>query len=71
MATNHQQGGVSVIGLTDDSLNESIICNNDNKQIVPYNGNKNYSNENIVVHSTDLSIGKDCLTITSEESNKI
>ena len=71
MATNHQQGDVSVIDLTDDSLNESITCNNNDNQIVPYNGNKNHSNENIGAHSTDLSIGKDCLTSTSEESNKI
>ena len=71
MATNHQQGGVSVIDLTDASLNESITCNNDDKQIVPSNGNKNHSNKNIGAHSIDLSIGKDCSTITSEESNKI
>ena len=71
MATDHQQGGVSVIDLTDDSLNESITCNNDNKQIVPHNGNKNHSNKNIGTHSTDFSIGKDYSTITSEESNKI
>ena len=71
MATYHQQGGVSVIYLTDDSINESITCNNDDNQIVPYNGNKNHSNENIRAHSTDLSIGKDCLTITPEASNKI
>ena len=71
MATNYQQGGISVIDLTDDSLSESIICYNDDKQIVPCNGNKNHSNKNIGAHSTDLSIGKDCSTITSEESNKI
>ena len=34
MATDHQQGSVSVIDLTDDSLNESITYNNNNKEIV-------------------------------------
>ena len=71
MATNHQQEGVSVIDLTDDSLKKSITCNNNDKQIVPCNGNKNRSNKNIGAHSTDLLIGRDCSTITSEESKKI
>ena len=71
MATNHKQAGVSVIDYTVDSLKESITCNKDDKQIVPYNGSKNYSNENTGAHSTDFSIGKDHVTITSEESYKI
>ena len=71
MATDHQRGGVSVFDLTDDSLNESILINKKDKQISPYTGNKNYSNKNIGAHSSDLSIGKDCSTITSEQSNKI
>ena len=71
MATNHQRGCVSVIDLIDDSLYESVTCNNDNKQIISYNGNKNHSNKNIGAHSTDFRIGKHYLTITSEESNKI
>ena len=70
MATDHQQGGELVIISTDDSLNESITCNNNNKQIDLYNGNNNHSNKNIVVHSTDFSIGKKYLTIRTEESNK-
>ena len=61
----------TITDLTNDSLNESIIYNDYDKQIVPYDENKNHSNKNIRAHSTDLSIGKDYLTITSEESNKI
>ena len=71
MATNHQQGSVSAFDLTDDSLNESISFNKKDKQIVLYIGNKNHSNKNIEAHSSDLSIGKDYSTITSEQSNKI
>ena len=71
MATDHQQRGVSVIDLTDDSLNESITCNNGDKQIVSCTGNKNHRIKKIGAHSTDLSIGKDYSTITSEESNNI
>ena len=33
MATDHEQGGASVIDLPDDSLNESITFYNNNKQI--------------------------------------
>ena len=62
MATNHQQGSVSFFELTDDSLNESILSNKKDKQTVPYTGNKNHSNK---AHSSDLSIEKDYLTITS------
>ena len=58
MATNHQQGGVSVIDLPNDSLNESITCNDNDKQIVPHTVNKNHKNKNIGAHCSDLSIGK-------------
>ena len=59
MATNHQKGGVSVINLTDDSLNESISSNYKDKEIAPFIGYKTDSNKNIGAYSSDLSIGKD------------
>ena len=70
MATNHQQGSVSMIDLTDDSLNESITCNNEDKQIVPYVGNKTDSDNNIEAHSPELSNVKDNSTITFKQPNK-
>ena len=70
MMTDHQQGSVSVILLTDDSSNESITCNNEDKQIVPYAGNKTDSNNSIETNSTELSNVKDNSTITFEQPNE-
>ena len=70
MATDHQQGSVSVIDLTDDSLNELITCNNNDKQIVPYVGDKTVNNYSIEAHSTELSNVKDNLAITFEQPNE-
>ena len=70
MATDHQQGSISLIDLTDDSLNESKICYHDNKQIVPYAGNKTAKSNSIKDHSTDLSNITDDSTITFEQPNE-
>ena len=70
MATDHQQGSVSVIDLTYDSLNESITCNNDDKQIVPYVRNKTANNNSIEAYSTELSNVKDNSSITFKQPNE-
>ena len=70
MATHHQQENISVIDLIKDSSNESISCNNQDKQIIPCIWNKTKSNDGIGLHSSKLSSGKDNSTITPEQSNK-
>ena len=70
MATDHQQGSVSVIDLTDDSLNESITCNNNDKRIVPYVQNQIANYNSIEAHSTKLSNVKENLTITFEQPDE-
>ena len=61
---------VSVLLLTDDSLNESIACNDNNKQVVPYVRNKTANNNSIEGHSTELSNVKDNSTITFKKPNE-
>ena len=70
MATDHQQRSVSVNDLTNDSLNESITCNNNDKQIVPYVGNKTANNNSIDTHSAELSNVKDNSSITFKQPNE-
>ena len=71
MVTYHQQGNVSVIDLTEDSLNESISSYNQDKQKVPYIRNKTDSNNSIGTHSSKFSSGRDNSTITSGQPIEI
>ena len=70
MATDHQQGSVLIIDLTDDLLNESITCYNNNKQIVSCVQNKTANSNIIDAHSTELSKVKDNSTITFAQPNE-
>ena len=58
MATDHQKESVSIIDLTDDSLDESITLNAIDKQVVPFIGNKNTrdNNESITSNKNDEQI---------------
>ena len=46
MATDHQKESVSIIDLTDGSLNESIALNQNDKHVVPLDGNQNRKDKN-------------------------
>ena len=66
-----ESGNTSVNDLTKHSLNESISSNNQDKQIVPYVGNKTDCNDNTGGLPSKISDGKDNSIITPEQPNEI